>query len=267
MSLEAQLRHLFSQYIEATSMLSQYVEDSEEGFRKLSDENEIVSDKIHRARKSGKSGKFIIQEIKSFENEKTVKTSFSEDEFDILISAMEHRIGLLQSYPGLLYRMAFIYLVALFDAFLADVFQLVLVARPQALRSKKQLTYEKILEFSSHEDLVRYLVQRELHELAYQSIRDQFSYYESRFNVSLAKSGVPIEVLTEIRAARNVLVHNNGIVNHIYLELVHEAKYNLNDQLVISLEYWKQAEESLKTVAAHVHGSLRDKFASPCESE
>ncbi len=57
-------------------------------------------------------------------------------------------------------------------------------------------------------------------ELSYKSIRDQADYYRERFGIAIEDSGIPFGDLVELRAIRNILIHNNGIINHIFLEQV-----------------------------------------------
>jgi hypothetical protein len=151
--------------------------------------------------------------------------------------------------------------MALFDAYLSDIFETVVRNRPEILRSKKQLTYEKALEFSSIEDLVNYLAKRELHELSYKSIKDQMDYYRDRFGLAISDCGVSIEALSELRARRNLFVHNNGIVNHIYLELVPTAAYAPGDPISVDSAYFENAVRNLGIVASFVTAALKEKYA------
>lgn len=123
---------------------------------------------------------------------------------------------MIDKYPHLLMSMAFIYLIALFDSFLTDVFAAVLIERPETLKSKKQLTYDRILELHQKGELVEFMARREINELSYKSMADQFDYYKAKFNIDLADSNVELAALVEIRARRNLLVHNNGVVDDIY---------------------------------------------------
>lgn len=165
-------------------------------------------------------------------------------------------------YPTLTLRMSFVYLMALFDAYLSDTFEAVVRSKPEVLRSKKQLTYEKALEFSSMEDLIKYLAMREINELSYRSIKDQVDYYRDRFGFAISECGVSVDTLTELRARRNIFVHNNGMVNHLYLELVPLTAYTLGEIITVSSEYFEDAVRTLGQVASFATTSLTEKFAT-----
>ena len=130
------------------------------------------------------------------------------------------------------------------------------------LRSKRQLTYETIISVGSSDKLVRHMALREINEVGYKSTRDQWSYYASRFGAEVDKSGVDLEKLVEMYAERNLLVHNNGIVNEIYLGTVTAPVFKLEEQIEITFTKWAEFAADVRSLAAFVHQALTDKFAS-----
>jgi hypothetical protein len=85
--------------------------------------------------------------------------------------------------------------VAAFEAFLSDLLEEVLIARPEMLkRSGKQVTYEDVVEASSHEELVAQLAEREIGGWFYRSFRDQAAILKERFGIDLdGAEGVDLE--------------------------------------------------------------------------
>jgi hypothetical protein len=195
------------------------------------------------------------------EPDATIKIELDMDEISALVEAMNQYGRLSDKYPNMLLDMGFIYLVALFDAYLLDVFCAVLTDRPETLKSsKKQLSYDKIIDLQASSVLIPYLAQREMDEVGYKSIVEQAEYYESKFNIKIADSGVTLDDLTEIRAARNLLVHNNGIVNPIYLDVVRNSKYKSGERIATDLDYWNNCYEKLKQVAEFIRDAILSKF-------
>ena len=78
--------------------------------------------------------------------------------------------------------------------------------------------------------------------------------------MSRVNSGVSIEELTELRSTRNLLVHNNGVVNHIYLEQVAGAQYGLGERLSINAAYFEAADKKLRKVVQYLASELAAKF-------
>ena len=195
--------------------------------------------------------------------EKSIKLELSAEEMDLVARAMKFAQGRTLEYPNLSYRMSFVYLIALFDAFLTDVFSEVARARPDILRSsKKQISYDRLLDLGSFDALVDFIASRELNELSYKSIKEQADYYRDRFGIALEDSGVPVSDLIELRSTRNLLVHNNGVVNHIYIELVPSTAYNAGDEVRVDANYFNQAAKSVEAVAAFITTKLVEKHAA-----
>jgi hypothetical protein len=197
----------------------------------------------------------------------SVRVKFNEKEMQVLRDVMSSWTQAGKHYPALLAEMAFIYLLAIFDAFMTDVFLAVLTARPEMMRSsKKQLAYETILAFSDTKDLTAYMAQRELNEIGYKELSDQLSYYKERFGIDVLGSGIALDDLQRIRMNRNLLVHNNGKVNAIYVKTVANSGYKLGDRILVSPQNWRDARQVLQKIAVFVHIRLLKKFGGLKES-
>lgn len=183
---------------------------------------------------------------------KVIDVDFTPEMVQTVIDSLHFVNDLTATYPTLSLRMSYVYLIALFDAYLSDVLEEVMLFRPELLRSKKQLTYEKILEIGNFEKLVEYLVKREINELSYKSIRDQTDFYRERFGLVIEESGVSVEQLIELRASRNLFVHGNGIVNHIYLDQVVDSRYVAGDVLIMDIDYFKSSFDKIKMLADYI---------------
>ncbi len=240
--------------------LSAFIQDIQKGISEISQAHGQIAEKLKKAQQ-GES----IEIEKS--DEKAISLKLSQREVEILVFAITRKREAIDTYPHLLINMSFIYLVALFDAFLTDVFVAVLVERPEALKSNKQLTYDKILELQQKGELIEFMARREINELSYKSIADQSDYYKAKFNIDLADSGVELTALIEIRARRNLLVHNNGIVNDKYMETVKNTTYNLGESVEISFDYWNGCKKQLNSVATFVYESVFEKFVKESSKE
>lgn len=255
MSLRNLIAEIHRTYSESVLVLSTYVRHIDRAIQKIQAEHETLVTKLVAVR-AGEP-----DPTEHAPGEKVIELTLEEAEVDVLVKMMKLAQGHTTMYPTLAFRMSYVYLMALFDAYLSDIFEVVIKSRPEMLRSKKQITYEKALEFSSIDDMVEYLAKRELNELSYKSIKDQADYYRDRFGITIADSGVSIETLTELRCRRNLLVHNNGVVNHIYVELVPDTTFKLGDTIPVDSEYFDAAVKSLALVAAFVASALAEKHA------
>jgi len=68
---------------------------------------------------------------------------------------------------------------------------------------------------------------RDLRELSYKGLRDLNAYLSKQFSFAIAKDDKTLESLTTLVEIRNLIAHNQGIVNRIFCSRV--KGYNLDD--------------------------------------
>ena len=92
------------------------------------------------------------------------------------------------------------------------------------------------------------VIEKELNELKYERLADWFAYLEK-----LIKLGCPtadeIEALAEMKASRDIFVHNKGIANAVYVSKSgSKARYRDGETLEISEPYHRASWELVKKV-------------------
>jgi len=252
MDASAKINDSFLLFVSAYLDLLMYVKNVQKGLQQVIK----TSERLERKLKKRKSSSSSRRSLKST----TISVVLSDEELTVLQASVKEAVSRVRKHPTLLLNMAFIYLLAIFEAFLADVFRVVLQARPEMLRSNKQLTYQAIVSLGSKDELISHMAARELHEIGYGSTRDQWSYYRDRFGVDLAKAGIAIEKLIEMYAERNLLVHNNGLVNNIYLESVRTPKFKKGGRVEITLDAWNDFAQTVEKAASFVKKTLLRRF-------
>lgn len=141
--------------------------------------------------------------------------------------------------------------VSLFEDFTFGVMQSWLLAFPQRL-ARKQLPASIVLNATDLESVKIALVNRELNEIRYRSVRDWFSELEQMVNLG-CPSDDEIDRLAEIKASRDVLVHNRSIAN-----LTYEAKsgafkrYSAGQKLEIPETYHRESWELIRKLVNDV---------------
>lgn len=160
--------------------------------------------------------------------------------------------GLAQEYvTGYLVSATFQHFVSLFERFVFDLLRVWLTEYPSSL-SGSQLKFRTVLEAKDKDEIVAAVVQKEVLELAYQRVADWFAYLEK-----IAQLGCPtqnqIEKIAEIKASRDVLVHNNGIVNSIYVDKsMGRARFADGENLEIPEQYHRESWQLIKQVVDEV---------------
>jgi hypothetical protein len=94
-----------------------------------------------------------------------------------------------------------------------------LLAYPKGIPNKerKPVPLADLLEAADLDALIRDVVRREVLSIAYKRPADWFAYLQDRVDLGCPTAD-QIKDLAEIKASRDVLTHNRGIVNQAYLE-------------------------------------------------
>jgi hypothetical protein len=136
----------------------------------------------------------------------------------------------------------FQHFVSLFEDFVFDLLRLWLSAHPAGIpnKDKKPVDLATIIDAVDKDAILGFVIDRELNALRYERPTAWFRYLNDR-----VKLGYPtdeqIERLAEIKASRDILIHNRGIVNETYLQKgAGRARYKLGQRLEISEPYLRE---------------------------
>jgi hypothetical protein len=181
---------------------------------------------------------------------------------DSFSRANEEEQRLRAQHYSLLFEMAFIYRVALHDAFLPDAIRAVLVNRPDMLRSNKKMTHEQILDQPNISALIELMADKELTEFSYGSVNAQRAWISDHMGIALFASDEQHNDVVELTGRRNLFVHANGIVNWIYLTAVVNSRHRSGERLFVDKEYWSQSDGHLKALSVRLISALQEKYCS-----
>jgi hypothetical protein len=141
--------------------------------------------------------------------------------------------------------------VSLFEDFVFGVMRQWLLAYPQRLE-RKQIPVAVVLTAADLASVKLAVVNRELNELSYRRVREWFSYLED-----LVKLGCPtaddIDRLAEIKATRDVYVHNRGVAGAIYVEKAGDKKRcDVGQRLDLPEQYHRESWLLIRKVVSDV---------------
>lgn len=178
---------------------------------------------------------------KSLSNIKSVK-----EEFESVKNEMLDHIKAV-SYPAVIHKTTLIYAVSAFEIFLNKFLTILYEAEPRALKNNsKSLTYEEILSHISFKSLKQKMIANILHDFFYKAIADQMTIMDKKFGFNLifddTKSTifdlhVNLTTLTEIYSIRNIILHNDSVVNEIFIKNNPKSVYKLGDIIKLESEY------------------------------
>jgi hypothetical protein len=178
---------------------------------------------------------------------RNTQTGTKVTERDLVKRYTRYRITYLQG-------LGFVQLTTVFEAFVFDFLRLRPTIDTRHLAQKKQIKVGVVLSAADKDALVSLIVERESNELKYDRPKAWFDYMNK-----VIKLGCPtkdeIERIAEMKAARDLVIHNSSIVNTIYLDKAgSKARYALGDKVAIDRPYfddgWILAKKLVDDIAA-----------------
>jgi hypothetical protein len=157
----------------------------------------------------------------------------------------------------ILRRSALITLASHFEYLIAELLHSFYHLYPQALPSEERvLSLADLRTMGSIEDAENQLIEKEIDSLLRDTIEKQLDYFSSkRIRVDLDQLGEYKNWLIEIFQRRNLIVHNDGIVNKIYLSRVSEelldSEIENGTRLDVTEDYLNKAIETI-----HISGII-----------
>lgn len=157
-------------------------------------------------------------------------------------------------------------LVSLFEEFVFAFLMEYYTACPESLKNK-QLKLAMVLEHSSTDGIVRTVVEHHLREMSYQGLDEWFAAVEKIAAIG-CPDAVTIERLKEAKASRDVLVHNKGVVNALYVERSgNVARFNSGEALEVPEPYLREMHAMLRNTVNEMANAAIVKLSRRMESK
>lgn len=115
---------------------------------------------------------------------------------------------------------------------------------------KKTLTLEELKSFNNLKDAENYLIDEKIESILRASFKDWLDVLRSEISLKMPYLSDFEDELIEIYQRRNLLVHNGGTVNSIYLSKVsekHKKDIEIGHRISVSEEYLERAISLLHT--------------------
>jgi hypothetical protein len=162
-----------------------------------------------------------------------------------------------------LYVSVFVFAVAQMEAFLNDLISAALrfdnrrlKTRVQGIDHTKRIDIEEVVDCATKEDLIDSIIQKELTALFYASPSQQFEYLHRVVGAEVDEAVKNAWI--EFRASRDLIVHNSGIINSIYLSKCGPLARGKNGESVqIDEAYFSYAIAVMKSLIGQSTSSLQ----------
>lgn len=165
----------------------------------------------------------------------------------------------------LLRPMSFVYLVTVWDAFILDTARKILHKHPNLISdsdSTIEFSKSSIWSLDNIDELRNYLIETEVRNLD-NDRKKLINCFKEYWGIDWEQSPVSQDDIKEIRARRDIWVHNRGIVNQQYLSMVGDStKLELDNLAEITDEYLTQSLAKLTNLAIYIHKIAHEKHYS-----
>ncbi len=214
----------------------------EEGYQ-LSDESRRFEDVPEEAVNFIKSLENLFQEMGS---DGSKVSSYLPRNIRVEYQKFEAR----EKQKEILYRGSLLLLVTYFENLIAGVLRESFVKYPQRISlDEKSVSYKMLTEMENIEEIKNALIDQEVTNKMYDSMLEWKKYFQKNLKLELKAWDDEFEFIQEIMARRNLYVHNNGIINSIYINLVKEAnKDSIGNILSIDREYIDNAIDIIEYI-------------------
>lgn len=202
---------------------------------KLSTSKEI---KIINDEKDGKKASKIV-----FKDTKTVK------EFNLAVKNFKSTI----ENPKILYKSALISLISSVEWHFSNIFHYHYSKEPEVfpLKSEKKFSYSQLKDFNSINDAAQIIIEDHIEDIIRSGFKDWVKKLKEEVKIKAEYLNEDIsDEISEFFFRRNIVVHNNGQVNSIYLNKASEkfTKGIKKGQIVsVGKDYLNRAIDILET--------------------
>jgi len=158
-------------------------------------------------------------------------------------------------------RQSFIFQIHIFEYFLMSLIREIYLHDIRPLKTQeKKLDYETLLSFSDMAELKNGLIEREVFALGNQSYLDIDKYFKQKFKIDISKK--KMEKIDELFHIRNILVHNNGIVDKTFVDRFKKGKYKIGKKVYIDATLLERTHRVLTASARTADEEVYKKFLS-----
>lgn len=136
----------------------------------------------------------------------------------------------------LLLRSLFIQVFCEFDAFMGRLLKQIYLQNPDLLKGiSREISLVDLLEYEDIESASRAMLEKEIETFRRDSYIEQFAQLEKKFSLTLRKFPEWPQ-LVELSQRRNLLVHNDGVVNDQYVSICRREGCQLNSDVKVGIQ-------------------------------
>jgi hypothetical protein len=205
-----------------------------------------------------------IQNDKAYQvpNRKGRRSSKEVFRTDLEIKDILHNLAEKELYENLLVTN-----VSKFESYIFQTLKEVIEVYPdklsiniQGISPLKNVPIEVVMNSESHTDIINYLIREKLTAISYAKPIEYLKFIEQALSVKLENNQCFSDYI-EMKATRDLIVHNSGIINDVYINKVGGQKRGeLGQQINVNREYFDNSIGTMKRISGIMKRDTERKF-------
>ena len=148
--------------------------------------------------------------------------------------------------------------VGIFESFLLDFLRLWMLAYPRRL-GKRTVEFDAILNAADKDAVTMLVIDKEIGEILYARPSAWFEYLGKLVNLGCPTTS-EIEQFAEMKATRDVSIHNRGVVNVAYVAKSGDrARFTIGHRIDIPEQYHRESWELIRKIVADISNAAIDR--------
>lgn len=176
----------------------------------------------------------------------------------------QHGLGALAPEYTSKYLVTFTFrqFVSEFESFFFAFLHRVLRHNPWQFK-KCQVDFETVLRAADRDEVIDGVLSKQLNDVKYENVRGWFEALD--FAVKLGcPTADEIDALAEVKATRDIVEHNDGVVNAVYLRKAGKlARHAVGDVIELDDDYHLASWRLVRKIAADITTAATDRLSKP----
>ncbi|MEK6300902.1 MAG: hypothetical protein AABO41_09295 [Acidobacteriota bacterium] len=188
--------------------------------------------------------------------EETIRATSKKESPDLSVGAVDEHLRLL-------IQMMLCRSVDNFLTYVSELLALTFRTRPEMLKSNETARLDLILQFKRMDDLISFLVEKRVTDLAYKGMRDLSKDLSTKIGFNLFEGEEALARAVRIIEVRNLIVHNRAIVNRLFLSRLPDFTASLGDRVDLQGNAVLDDMEFLDSSVSDIDRRAVEKFVLP----
>ena len=155
-----------------------------------------------------------------------------------------------------LYSIMLVYAWGSFETYLLMLFEELFEKNPNMLKSSESISYKEVIE--NEKEIFQHIINKELEKIGHFSLDKYLDYLKKKLNLVFPRN--TIDRLNSIYLLRNIVAHNTGIVNKVYLDKIPKGVRIRNNEILLSKTFIEKTLSLINATTSKTEKYVIEKF-------